>query len=256
MGSWLCCTGTLTGAANVTSQSNFPIVEALERQRSLPQKKQPKKVAKKTGPAVARSGPSKPRQTKLDIDALFSGFSYKPSAKAAPKMAAPSSDASDPLDIGAALDKEAIKKYGHNSKHLASGPAPPRIFTPVQDAPRPSPSSPRGAYSPLRDDAELAGRRGSVEIVDVRRSTPEQNFPPQTASQEPDCQIMSPKTVELVRPVALRPGDVRRLEALAADSRFTPATVHLHRRPQAGLHDHDLGRECILMTKGELTVRR
>lgn len=239
----------LTGSANVTSQSNFPIVAALERQRSLPEKKAPKK-AKKAETILAR-GPSKPRQTKLDIDALFTGFSYKPSAKPPPKAIAPSSDTSDSLDLTAALDKEAIKKYGHIPKHLSPGTASSRGSTSAPIRPRTSPSSPRGECSPAAAHAEPVDFQGSAEVIDLRRSPlvsgVQHNTPPQLGSQDLDYTVVSPKSVEIVRPVALRPNDVRRLESLAAVEPFPAAGLPRRLRSQPRPNDNHAERECTLI---------
>lgn len=177
--------------------------------------------AKKATTATLGARISKSRQTKLDLEALISGYSYNAKAKARPRMSSPADTESTIHDLTAALDKE----FGPLKKSSPAKPAAQsKLLTPIA-----GPSKPISAQSNVPTIAALsAGMRslpaatGAPEIVDftspnstIKERSPNQG--PSGLSPDPVHPTSSPKPISLIRPLAVHPSNVQLLEMLAAE---------------------------------------
>lgn len=245
----------LTSAAVVTPESNFPIIAALERQRSLPPKR---KVAKKVAPASPRA-PPKPRQTQLDIEALVGGYKAQEKKRRPSKLPSFISDSSGLPDLAEALE-EAEARDPPPKPMASSSRIPPRA-KPFAPAPSPSSrataqaklftpallstcSSPSRWAKPYTSAATLPSRLSppieqGPEFIDLRHSLPE-------PSQTLDRAAAMPRQTQLFRPVPQRAENaVQLLESLADKHTFLPAALkkatstRRHSQHQVPIQDTD-----------------
>ncbi|BEJ16918.1 hypothetical protein CspHIS471_0603190 [Cutaneotrichosporon sp. HIS471] len=216
----------------ITSHSDFPILAGLERQRSLPKKKPAKKDSPlKTSigpPARASAGPSKPRQTKLDFDALIGGYRHKTKAKAPPpRTPSPAETESTNLDLSAALYKE----FGTLTDRGPSKPVTQSKLTSTAGLSKPI----AGAFKTSARPADLpvslskftppvSAAMRPPEVIYITSPELTVNTSPRNKSLSPDPgHVASPKSNRIIQPIAVRHNPVELLETLAAEHDFSGA---------------------------------